>query len=135
MKDITLKSSLESHWKKKCSLAMDGIYQKPLTGKERGQLKMLAKYLGGNEQAKEVISYAVEHWWKFAVAASAAADTGMPTEPHIGYLLKHHEGRPVFRMVGVLCDTLAEARAQVPTGTYRFPRDESDDAVIVETWI
>jgi len=90
MKDITLKSSLESHWKKKCSLAMDGIYQKPLTGKERGQLKMLAKYLGGNEQAKEVISYAVEHWWKFAVAASAAADTGMPTEPHIGYLLKHH---------------------------------------------
>jgi len=46
-----------------------------------------------------------------------------------------HEGRPVFRMVGVLCDTLAEARAQVPTGTYRFPRDESDDAVIVETWI
>ncbi len=33
------------------------------------------------------------------------------------------------------CDSLEEARAKVPIGLYRMPRDPSDDPVIVETWL
>ena len=47
-------------------------YQKPLTGKECGQLKQLSKYLG--EQTKPVIDYAVNHWWKFASVAGRQQD-------------------------------------------------------------
>ena len=37
--------------------------------------------------------------------------------------------------IAVLCDSLEEARAQVPAGTYALPRDEDDDPVIIETWL
>ena len=32
------------------------------------------------------------------------------------------------------CDSLLEARAKIPEGLYRSPRDPNDDPVIVETW-
>lgn len=32
------------------------------------------------------------------------------------------------------CDSLEEARAKVPAGLYRMPRQEGDDPVIVEVW-
>lgn len=44
------------------------------------------------------------------------------------------EAVPVFDVVPRLANSLAEARALVPYGLYRFPRQEGDDAFIVETW-
>lgn len=37
--------------------------------------------------------------------------------------------------VAVLCQSLEEAREQIPVGTIRFEREEADDAVIIETWL
>lgn len=34
-----------------------------------------------------------------------------------------------------MCDTLAEARACLPQGSTRLPRDVNDDPVIVESWL
>ena len=44
-------------------------------------------------------------------------------------------GDVVFRMVGVVCESLEEARAHVPESTIRFPREPADDPVITETWL
>ena len=79
--------SLGAYWKSRCALVSNN-YQKPLTGKEAGQLKQLHTYLG--DQTKPVIAYAVEHWWKFASQAGASAGTSFPADPNIGFLLKHH---------------------------------------------
>lgn len=79
--------SLEGFWKARCAL-VTGAWQRVLTGKERGQLAHLRKYLG--DQTKPVIDYAINHWWKFAQQAGAAAGTSFPGEPDIGFLLKHH---------------------------------------------
>ena len=79
--------SLGAYWQSRCHLVSDQ-YQHPLTAKQQGQLKQLFKYLG--PQTKPVIAYAVEHWWKFASHAGAAAGCSHPAEPHIGFLLKHH---------------------------------------------
>lgn len=79
--------SLGAYWKSRCALAT-GKYQHPLTGKESAQLKQLHAYLG--TQTRPVIDYVVEHWWKFANRAAAAAGCSCPTDPHIGFLLKHH---------------------------------------------
>jgi hypothetical protein len=81
------KSSLQAFWKARMT-TIHGGYQKPLTGKQCGQLKMLSKYLG--DQTKPVIDYALNHWWKFATQAAAAAGTSCPADPDIGFLLKHH---------------------------------------------
>lgn len=37
--------------------------------------------------------------------------------------------------VAVLCETLEEARTQIPLGTVKFERDENDHPMIVETYI
>lgn len=79
--------SLGAYWKSRCALVSD-TYQKPLTHKEQGQLKLLQGYLG--ERTRPVIAFAVEHWWKFATRAATAAGCACPSEPHIGFLLKHH---------------------------------------------
>ena len=79
--------SLEGFWKARCAL-VTGTWQRALTGKERGQLAHLRKYLG--DQTKPVIDYAINHWWKFASQAGAAAGTTFPGEPTIGFLLKYH---------------------------------------------
>lgn len=79
--------SLSAYWKSRCAL-ISQTYQKPLTQKEQGQLKMLQGYLG--EQTRPVIDYVVEHWYKFATRAATAAGCSCPSEPHIGFLLKHH---------------------------------------------
>lgn len=79
--------SLGGYWKSRMAMLQEG-YQKPLTGKELGQLKQLFKYLG--DQTKPVIDYAVSHWWKFASQAAASAGVSFPADPHIGFLLQHH---------------------------------------------
>jgi hypothetical protein len=55
--------------------------------------------------------FAVRMWW--------VTDVGV---------VAHH-------LYACLCDSLDEAREQIPNGTIRFPRDPDDDAVIVETWM
>ena len=79
--------SLGAYWKKQCTLVLGG-FQRALTGKECGQLKQLHTYLGAD--TRPIIDYAVNHWWKFASRAGAAAGTSFPAEPNIGFLLKHH---------------------------------------------
>ena len=39
------------------------------------------------------------------------------------------------RPVAVLCDTLEEAREQVPAGAICVGREDADDPVIVESWL
>lgn len=46
-----------------------------------------------------------------------------------------NEGQVIMHGLAVLCDTLEEAREQVPQNTICIPRDANDDAVIVETWL
>lgn len=82
-----MNGSLGAFWKSRCA-NVGGGYQKPLTGKEQGQLKQLSKYLG--DDTKPVIDYAVSHWVKFASLAGLAAGVSPPEAPNIGFLLKHH---------------------------------------------
>jgi hypothetical protein len=55
--------------------------------------------------------YAVRQWW--------VADPGVV----------------VNHPIAVVCDTLDEAREQVPAGCVCFNREHEDDPVIVETWL
>ena len=88
-KGVGGKLSLEALWYERLSVIYPGEFQKPLTQKERGQLKMLANKVG--PQTREVIVYAVNDWSKFAdKAASQAGLATWPTRPHIGFLLAHH---------------------------------------------
>ena len=41
----------------------------------------------------------------------------------------------VHHPIAVLCDTLDEAREQVPAGAFCVGREAADDPVIVETWL
>lgn len=79
--------SLGAWWLSRCALHQKG-YQQALTGQQMGQLKQLRAYLG--DDAKPLITFVVENWWKFASRAAASAGTSFPADPHIGFLLKHH---------------------------------------------
>lgn len=37
--------------------------------------------------------------------------------------------------VAVLCDSLDDAREQIPSGAICVPREDDDDPMIVETWL
>ena len=81
--------SLGEFWSARRGDVVKGAYQKPVTQKEHGQLKYLERCLG--PRTRPVIAYAVQNWWKFAAKAQAVAGLStFPTEPHIGFLLKHH---------------------------------------------
>jgi len=41
----------------------------------------------------------------------------------------------VHRPIVTLCETLDEAREQIPAGAICFPRDPDDDPVVTETWM
>jgi len=86
-----VEGSLPSVWKSRCALVKEG-FQKALTAKETGQLKLLSKKLGDAGIAvRPVLTYAIEHWWQFASTAGFRAGHGSwPEEPHTGYLLAHH---------------------------------------------
>jgi hypothetical protein len=58
--------------------------------------------------------------------------------PH-GYVVREWyveagEGEPTPGPLNVF-NTLAEARAHVPDGRVRMPREETDDPCILETWL
>lgn len=44
------------------------------------------------------------------------------------------DGKVIAFPVACLCDSLEEAREQIPVGTICFPREPEDDLVIVESW-
>ena len=45
------------------------------------------------------------------------------------------ESELVLAPIAALCDSLEDARAQVPAGAYRLQRDPEDDPMIIETWL
>jgi hypothetical protein len=66
-----------------------GASPKPVTHKERGQLKKLRADLT-EERFYPVVQYAVENWTKFSLEARYAAGLSCnPQMPGIGYLLRH----------------------------------------------
>jgi hypothetical protein len=82
--------SLPGYWKECVSLLQNGKYQKALSVKEAAQLKTLSKQLG--EMTVPVIHYAINNWSKFAEKAKNAKDLGSyPLQPHVGFLLTHHD--------------------------------------------
>lgn len=76
--------TLQGHWLKRMS-AVYGGWQKPLTGKQLGQLKQLKALLGGDTIS--VIDYVVNYWMAFGSTASGGGS--FPPQPDIGFLLKH----------------------------------------------
>lgn len=83
----TVMRHLTECWQKARTIS-PGHYVKPLTDKERGQLKYLQKCLGG--EAADVAEYALKNWYRFALRAGAEAGVTFPEEPHIGFFVKHH---------------------------------------------
>jgi len=45
------------------------------------------------------------------------------------------DGQPLMYGFAAICDTLEEAREQIPAGCYCVGREEGDDPVIVESWL
>jgi len=41
----------------------------------------------------------------------------------------------VAKLVGIVCHSLEEAREQIPPSAICIPREDADDAVIVETYL
>jgi hypothetical protein len=122
------KPSLPAYWQSRITAVQSG-YQKPLTGKDAGQLKQLHTYLG--EQTQEVIDYAIDNWWTFAVRAGAEAGVPWPTSPHIGFLLKHHAVavnlmRPITKATAAASTepVYAEVELEVPEHTPRYLTDD-----------
>jgi len=63
---------------------------RPLTPKERGQLKNIANGIGAN--TKQVIVFAIRNWPRFAPkAADCAGLSAWPDSPHVGFLLAHFD--------------------------------------------
>jgi len=84
----TGKFSLVDLWQERVSPLHPGEFQKPLTGKDRGQLKMLANQVGA--ETREVIIYALENWNEFGQKArSCACAPDYPARPRIGFLLTY----------------------------------------------
>jgi hypothetical protein len=79
--------SLEALWLWCCETVLGG-YQKPLTMKERGQLKYLHQCLG--PVTRDVIEYAITQWAQFTYKAAFGVSS-YPFQPHVGFLLAHHE--------------------------------------------
>lgn len=84
-----VEGSLGGYWKSRMKHFTNGTFQRNLTGKELGQLKLLKRSLG--DLTKPVIAYATDHWMKFGGIAGARAGTSFPVAPDLGFLLKHHE--------------------------------------------
>src|SRR4051794_17730095 len=81
--------SLEIHWNWRLSLLSGGKPQRPLTPKERAQLKHLANRLGA--YTREVITFALDNWTKFTAKAELQAGlSSSPEEPHVGFLIAHY---------------------------------------------
>jgi hypothetical protein len=82
------KFSLGDLWQERLFLLYPGQFQKPLTQRERGQLKTLANLLG--PETKEIITFALTNW---DVIGKTTESWGMspayPARPHIGFLLAH----------------------------------------------
>lgn len=44
-------------------------------------------------------------------------------------------GAIAYHAIGVVCDSLDEAREQIPAGAICFQREHEDDPCICETWM
>jgi hypothetical protein len=70
---------------------MNGVVeQKPLTPRQFGQLKLLRNLL--EDITWDVMLWALENWTRFSQEAKIRAGLPCaPADPHIGFLLAHHE--------------------------------------------
>lgn len=76
-------------WKKHMAQETAG-YQKPLAGKEVGQLKHVFKHLG--DQSIEVLGWTLRHWQFFANRVSTLKGIDkQPMVPHVGFFCQHFE--------------------------------------------
>lgn len=88
-KAVTGINELVLLWRKKMGL-LDSGYQKPLTGKETGQLKTVMKAIGP-EKAGQALSYALDHWAKFSQEAMFQKGAPVVTTPGCGYFCQHYD--------------------------------------------
>lgn len=61
-----------------------------------------------------------------------------PEFPHhyaVQLWLMGPQGEVVMESCAVVCDTLEEAREQIPAGALCFDREPEDPEMVVETWI
>jgi len=94
---------LASLWTRKVG-EKKGEFQKALTGKDKGQLKLLQKALG--EKTGPALEFAVTHWGRFAFEAGQAKGLKhTPDDPVIGFVLQYHDvlvrlmDKPVVQLV------------------------------------
>lgn len=81
--------TITGHWQKHLGYLEEKCV-KPLSAKEKGQLKQLSIKLG--ESTKPVIDLVFSDWGKFA--SLAKVKNGLetfPTSPHVGFLLKYYD--------------------------------------------
>jgi hypothetical protein len=112
-------SGLPAFWQSKRAVVFGG-YQKPLTTKEKAQLKQLGAHLG--DQTRPVIEYVLNHWTAFASRAGVSAGCSYPADPHIGFLLKHHAVAVELLQPVIVAPLLVEPPVQsVASGTESTP--------------
>ena len=76
-------------WHKRMATEYGG-FQKPLTSKEKGQLKLYLKAAGSH--AVTALDHALQNWTAFAWRAKAEKGlTSVPERPVVGFLLAHLE--------------------------------------------
>jgi hypothetical protein len=78
---------LGDRWQSRLKEIYPQDWQKPLTAKERGQLKDLANVLGAS--TNEAIEWTIRNWSKFASSVSIGVSLSYPSKPQIGFLLVH----------------------------------------------
>jgi len=82
------KDTLPEVWIKKRS-EMTGVYQPPLKAVECGQLKKFGQFCP-KDKAEDVMLHLLKEWSLFTSHVKSAAGLGtVPSQPHIGFMLKH----------------------------------------------
>lgn len=79
--------SLGDRWQSRLKEVYPQDWPKPLTNRERGQLKNLANVLG--PATNEVIEWTIGNWSKFASSVSTGVSLSYPSNPQVGFLLVH----------------------------------------------
>jgi hypothetical protein len=109
--------SLEILWNSRMAVLSGGKSPRPLTPKERGQLKYVANQLG--PYTREVIVFILDNWTKFA--KQAEWDDGLlsyPAESHVGLLVAHL--RTALGMMPTVAETLGRWWQEAEFKSYKL---------------
>lgn len=80
--------ALTMMWKSRCAI-LDFGFQKPLTKKEVGQLKLVHNVLG--PETIQIVDYGLQNWEKFSQQVWAMKGVPQCLLPNTGFLLLHYE--------------------------------------------